>query len=421
MKNTLVLISQCYLNYASYEALNTVAHYNRIVLVLADGEVVEPKIAPYIDELYIVESSLTENIRPVFNLAVLIKVISLEIERVGTPDKVRIFCQQEDNILVAAQARAHLNIKGDWPETIELFKDKIKMKAAVSKIYTDSLPRHEILDLARLRDDPERYYSMLTLKLGRKMIVKPTSAAGCFHVEIVNNYANFIEIAVMIAQDEYQFEYEIDEFISGTMYQCDSLVVDGQTTFCSILEQGCSNFDFVQGKPLSVFPAIDKDLYQYLYDFNQSVITELGFTDGSTHHELFIQDTTGDIIFLDIAARVPGGIGVHFHETNSNINLIDANLYLTVNRELLSKVQSAQKNNVVSALLPVGNGLVKKLNEPEIQSPFDIIWNIEEGTQVDCHSLIDTAGVLTFRNDNLEVLRSDFEKLQSYVPVTTCS
>ncbi len=419
MEYTLVLISQSYLKHASYEALNTVAHSSRIVLVLAEGEIVEPKIAPYIDELYFVESSFTENVRPVFDLSALIGVISTEVDRVGTPDKVRIFCQQEDNILVAAQARENLNIKGDRPEIIEHFKDKLKMKAAVSKIYKDNIPRHEILDLARLRDDPERYYALLTLKLGHRMIVKPTSAAGSVNVEIINSYADFLKVALKIVQDEYQFDYEVDEFISGIMYQCDSLVIDGHTSFCSILELGCSNFDFVQGKPLAVFPAIDKDLYQRLYDFNQSIITELGFTDGSTHHEFFVQENTGEIIFLEIAARVPGGIGVHFHEINSNINLIDANLYLTVNRELLSKIKPAQKNNVVSALLPVGSGLVQKLNEPDIQSPFDISWTIEVGTQVDCRSLIDTAGVLTFRNDNIKVLRSDFEKLQSYVPVTT--
>lgn len=419
MKNTLIFISQSYLNHATVDALEVVANYARMVLILPQGEDIDPKIAPFIDELYIVEASLTENIRPVFNLTSLITVITPEIARVGTPGKVRIFCQQEDNILVAAQVRQQLNIKGDMPEIIELFKDKIKMKAAVSNIYPQNIPKHETLDIDRMCADPAAYYDYLIENLGEKMIVKPTSAAGSFNVEIVNDITDFLRVGAMIGQDEYKFDYEIDEFISGTMYQCDSLVIDGQTTFCSILELGCTNFDFVQGKPLSVFPAIDKALYQRLYNFNQEVISELGLIDGSAHHELFIKDQTQEIVFLEIAARVPGGIGVHFHETNSNINLIDANLYLTVNKELLAKIQPVPKNNVVSALLPVTKGIIKKLNEPDILSPYAITWYVKEGGEVDCRSLIDTAGVLTFSNDDMQVLRSDFEKLQAYIPVTT--
>ena len=159
-------------------------------------------------------------------------------------------------------------------------------------------------------------------------MIKPTSGAGSVNVAIIDCYADFLAFADLLAGQSYEFQYEVDSFISGVMYQCDSLVVNGEVKFASVLQLGCSNYEFVQGQPLTVTPAIDADLRAQIEGFNQQVINALGLTDGVTHHELFVDPDTGSITFLEIAMRIPGAMIVPFHNANSGVNLMDASLYL---------------------------------------------------------------------------------------------
>jgi hypothetical protein len=58
------------------------------------------------------------------------------------------------------------------------------------------------------------------------------------------------------------------------------------------------------------------------------------------------------------------------------------------------------------------------LNQPYVASKYSIGWRVRVGDVVDSRSLVDNAGILTLINDDPAVLRSDFESLQGYVPVT---
>lgn len=416
MVKTLIFITQSYINFASDAALDKVRSKVRTVLILHRDEAVNARIARYIDDIVRVDGALTDNVRPVLSVEEMLVLVKHEIERAGNANDVRVFCQEECNVQGAATIRVALRIPGDTPEMVRLFRNKLEMKEAVAK-HGISVPAYEKLDRDRLCAEPEAYYNSLIEKFGKRLVIKPTSAAGSFNVTIVESYNDFLTARKIVDSEIFHFDYEVDEFISGTMYQCDSFVRHGIVVFSGILELGCTNFDFVQGKPLSVYPAIPDALRQRLFQFNQNVITALGFKDGSTHHELFFNEEDNSIVFLEIAARVPGGIGVPFHEKNSRVNLIDANLYYTVDPVWLNEIQPVTLNNVVSALLPVGHGTVVQLNEPEIESRYEIVWNIHLGAVVDSRSLVDNAGILTLYNDDKIVLRRDFEQLQNYVPV----
>ncbi|WP_287814132.1 ATP-grasp domain-containing protein, partial [Pseudomonas sp.] len=256
----------------------------------------------------------------------------------------------------------------------------------------------------------------LAERLGLPLVLKPVNAAGSFEVSIIGNEAEFTRAREQVMASPFHFDYEVDEFIDGAMFQCDSFVVDGEIRYCGVLELGCTNFDFVQGKPLSVIPVADPVLKATLEAFNRDVIAALNFRNGSTHHEVFVDRRRGYPVFLEIAARVPGGIGVPYHEKNSDINLIDANLYLVAGAAALEQIRPREKNNVVSALLPLRKGRISQLNEPPIASAYSIDWKVAPGMVVDSRSLADTAGILTFCNDDPTVLRADFDALQHYVP-----
>ncbi|EMI5491213.1 ATP-grasp domain-containing protein [Providencia stuartii] len=418
MKKTVILLSQSYLQFASEAVLTQLIQQIRLVLVIEHSEVAHPLLARKVAKIYHVSGAVTESLRPELDFEQVSEIVKQEIALVGSAEDVAIFCQQEDNVLTAAKVRLAFDIDGDHTEMVLKFRDKLLMKQCVSAIFPNSVPKHQKLDIQLLNENIHNYYHELKEALGERMIIKPTSGAGSFNVKIINSELDLREAQEMINIDEHTFSYEIDEFICGKMYQCDSFIQNGKVVFCGILELGCSNFDFVMGKPLSVYPVTDSIQYQRLFEFNQTLITELGFQNGSTHHELFIKEDSQDIIFLEIAARVPGGIGVPFHTQNSHINLIDATLLQTAGSSALESIHPDIQNNVVCALLPVGHGIVTSLNEPKLISEWHIDWHIKVGDVVNSRSLIDTAGILIFTNENKEQLRSDFECLQSWVPVT---
>ncbi|MCW4446276.1 hypothetical protein BCT01_24200 [Vibrio tasmaniensis] len=417
MIKNLVLISQTYIGLGSDIILGMLSSRVKITLFISESEDVDERVLPYLDKIHKVSSSLDSSLRPVLSHENIIEILLDEISDINPSNSFSIFCQQEDNVLTAAYVREALNIKGDLPSDMLKFRDKLLMKEIVGKLMSNSIPKHTCLDVGRAKSSEKEYYENLTKTLGEILVIKPTSGAGSVNVKIVNNLYDFQNFIEMIEDNKYNFSYEVDEFIEGKMYQCDSIVVDGKVYFSGILELGCSNFDFVLGKPLSVFPVLDKKLCERLSIFNQSVIDALGFRNGSTHLEVFVSNDNGKITFLEIAARVPGGIGVPYHKKNSNVNMVDATLLLSCGLDIKQYIKPKFSNNVVSALLPVQNGKVLELLEPRLQSQYELQWHISVGDIVESNSLVDTAGVLTFFNDDLVQLRADFESLQAYCPV----
>jgi len=422
MIRSLVLVTQAYLQYASPRLLERAAAQARLTVVLHGDEPVHPLLAPYLAHVHRLTGQMRHNLQPAFRVEDLATVVAGEVELAGgDPAAVAMFCQNEDNVLPTAQVRSSLGIAGDGPKLVRRFRDKIEMKEAVGAHLPQVLPRYRGFDVDRAAGQAAGYYAELAAGLGsQRLIVKPTVGAGSLNVATVSSPADLRAVAAMIRADDRVFDYEVDEFLDGTMYQCDSFVRGGTVIFSGILELGCSNFDMVRGQPLSVYPVADEDLYRRLFEYNQAVITVLGFRDGSTHHELFLcPDPGGRMVprFLEIAARVPGGLGVPFHERNSGINLIDANLLLALGDPAVDGLSPRTRNNVVSALLPVGHGTVVARNEPQLESPYTINWRVAVGDVVDSRSLLDNAGILSLTNEDPVILRRDFEALASYVPV----
>ena len=417
MIKTLALISQSYLNFASADILDKIASHVKVILFISDGEEIDAMLSQYVNEVHFVESEMRSSLRPVLSHMAIIQILREEAKKLPSPKMISVFCQQEDNVLTAAYVREALELDGDKIQDVVKFRDKVVMKDTIEKGLPDCTPKFAPLDMRSARDESAKYYSDLTKRLGKKLIIKPTSGAGSVNVKIVNNLQDF-EIAINdIANDKYDFAYEVDEFIDGKMYQCDSVIFNNEVYFAGILELGCSNFDFVCGEPLSVFPIFDGPLFEALSAFNKQVIKALSFESGSTHLEVFVSDDNEKITFLEVAARVPGGIGVPYHQRNSNVNMVDANLLMSCRMDMPFYVKPHPRNNVASALLPLQNGKIIELIKPDIKSKFDLQWYVSVGDVVESNSLADTAGIPIFSNDNSEQLRRDFHKLKQYRPV----
>ncbi|KRP61048.1 ATP-grasp domain-containing protein [Pseudomonas orientalis] len=418
MIKTVIFVTQTYLQWLSAEAMQDVKSSGiRLVLLVNAGEPILKSLDGFFDDIVPLTGRLGTNIRPVLPYEDILTVVQEEVRTAGAPEAVRLFCQEEGHVLDAAAVRQALGIPGDRPELVSGFRDKILMKERV-RTAGIRIPLHVVLDLHLAVIDPAEYYLALKREMGAKLVIKPVDAAGSLNVFVVENVGDFVAAMEAIRLFENEFKYEVDEFIEGDMFQCDSFVQNGQIKFCGTFELGCTNFDFVQGRPLTGYPTLDPDVLKTLEDYNARVIKALGMQNGCTHHEFFVNPATGQPTFLEIACRSPGGVGVYFHIMNKNFNLIDAYLYQNTLPDRLGEIRVTQANNVVAALLPVGHGRIVSLNEPDVVSRYDIRWMVERGAVVNANTIADAAGILTLYNDNHDELRSDFERLQQYVPVT---
>ncbi|MFM0288749.1 ATP-grasp domain-containing protein [Paraburkholderia megapolitana] len=414
---TVVYITTNYLQWATSAVIASVRESGvRMVLITYKGEPVNPNLAPYFDQIIPVDAALDEGVRPVLHFAEVLFAVKREIQLVGGSHAIRLLCQEEGNVHHVAKVREQLGIIGDTATMVERFRNKLIMKQAVADAGI-RIPKHCAFDFNAYKTAPEHYYEKLREQLGPRLVLKPVDAAGSLNVSIIDQFADLKMACAGLEISPYVFDYEVDEFIDGVMYQTDSFVHQGRIEFAGTFELGCTNFDFVLGKPLTGFPALDPALKKKLEDYNTRVIQALGMQNGCTHHEFFLDRKTGEPIFLEIACRAPGGVGVYFHIKNKNFNLMDAYLIQNAAPHMLEALKVETRDNVVAALLPVGHGRVVSLQEPDVKSSYDIRWLIETGRLVDSRTIADAAGILTMHNNDLTQLRVDFEALQSYQPV----
>ena len=416
INDSLIIVTQSYLGFAAPEIWGELAAKRRLLVLVREGETVLPALAQAAQEIRYLPLAAERNVLPVLEYEPLLAAITEETTKAGGGAHVRIVCQDECNLYNVSRCREVLGIPGDRPEVAARFRNKIAMKQALAQAGVN-IPKFVALDWTKAAA-PEAYYAELAGTLGSRLVLKPTESAGSFGVRIIDDAAKFKAALEDIEAEFRHLEYEIDEFVSGTLVQCDSFVKDGNVVFTNVLEINCHGFEFIGGKPLGVFPLPEGAARNAISAMNDAVITALGFSTGATHMEVFHDKATNRVTFLEIAARVVGGIGIPFHKDNSGVNLIELVLYAALeDGSFESHFNVHHRNDVVYALLPLRLGTIEALLDPDVESYFEIDWKVRPGQKVDPRSLVDNAGFLMLRNSDHEGLRRDFDRLNDYVPV----
>lgn len=192
------------------------------------------------------------------------------------------------------------------------FRNKIKMKEILKENNKINIPNNKKLesfeDVIAFMDEHKK-----------KAVIKPVDGAGSQDVYIVE-FSNFREILKDFKGD--YTEYEIEEFIEGSMFHLDSIIFNGEVKFISIGEYGKNTLSCRDSSPNYGFIHADftNPLYKSLKTFNEEVISSLPIREGVTHMEA-ISSKCG-IYFIEIAARIAGaGIDFAIHDA-TGVNLI---------------------------------------------------------------------------------------------------
>jgi hypothetical protein len=211
----------------------------------------------------------------------------------------RIVAVHERMLIPAAKVRDAHGLPGMDLKTTLLFRDKVAMKRAVAAAGAAEVPR-----FAELRGPED--LDAFDWSTGRK-VLKSRWGVGAEDVHVVTTRAE--ADAVLASVDATEDGWEIEEYVEGVMYHCDSVVQDGEVRFAAVSEYLAKPGDFAPGAAAgSVLVGHADPVRGRIRETNARVLRALGLRDGVTHLEIF-RTPTDALVFCEVAAR-PGGGGI---------------------------------------------------------------------------------------------------------------
>lgn len=209
----------------------------------------------------------------------------------------RVIAVHERAVLLAAEMRSKFGLTGLDLDTATRFRDKVRMKDAVRAADAATVPDFAPLDTV---EDLEK----VDWSTGRKVIKSRTGLAAK-DLYIVGTLEEARRVVGGL--DLSGSHYEVEEFVKGQIYHCDSVVRDGSVVFRSV---GKYLADPASYQPGSIFGTVlvgESELVRRITELNTRVLAALGLKDGTTHLELFHTEAD-ELVFCEVAGRPPGGI-----------------------------------------------------------------------------------------------------------------
>ncbi|SCE77517.1 ATP-grasp domain-containing protein [Micromonospora mirobrigensis] len=334
-------------------------------------------------------------------------------------DDIRLLCHDEYSLGTVAQVRADLGIPGDLPHNVRPFVDKLAMKAALRDAGV-RLPRHVAWDAEACRTDPEAYLDGIVDRVGLPAFVKPTNESGSVGTRRIDTRADLAEWAAQRLGDDTPGGWEIDEFVTGTLYHLDTLVEDGRILHVGVNENLYPCYDYIAGKLSCSFTLPEEDpAYEPLLAFNRRVLDALPDKParGVFHHEVF-RLPDGELVFLEIAARAPAALIPFTSQIRYGVNVEEALFRLQRGEQVA--VPTRRGPYAAYVYFPKPGGRVVDRTALDLSSDHRWTWNAEVGEVTAAATDIrDFAASVLLWNDDIEELRKDLYRLDKHQPLRT--
>ena len=222
-------------------------------------------------------------------------------------------CLWEPGVILAAQLREKLGVKGQDVAQATLFRDKDAMKQAVAKAGIRT-PRH------RRATNPAECQRAAE-QIGFPVVVKPIAGAGSADTFRVNSR---LELDAVLARLGQARDVNVEEFIEAVEYTFDTICIDGKIAFWNMCLYRPRPLIARQEEWISpqtiALRDVEADHLQGGREMGRAVLKALGFQTGFTHMEWYRKEN-GETIFGEIAARPPGARTVDCMNYASDIDL----------------------------------------------------------------------------------------------------
>jgi hypothetical protein len=328
---------------------------------------------------------------------------------------VRLLCHDEYSLGAVAEARERLELAGATVEETAPFIDKLVMKERLTGSGV-SLPRYRRWDHAAWLAHPRRYVTLLARDLGWPMFVKPLNESGSVGTRRLNDSA---AVEAWAREHGSSGDFEVDEFLDGTLYHVDSLVSDGEILLAQPNGYLFPCYDYLDGKVCSTFTLPDTDpVHDRLLQFNERVLRALSVKPSNTvtHLEVF-ERVTGDLVFLEIAARAPAALVPYVYEKYRGFNIELAHFQLQMGER--PDVGQPRGPYAGFVYFPRHRGIVQALHPPVLRSEHQLTWLVGAGERLeDPADIREAAATLLLWNRDYSALRADLDELSHHAVVT---
>ncbi len=214
---------------------------------------------------------------------------------------------------IAAAIRAHLCLAGMDETTARRFRDKLYMRHAAAAAGIRVPAFSAVVNHADL--------DVFTKRVPGPWVLKPRFMAGAIGIKKI---AAAEELwAVLEALGDRQSFYLLEQYVPGNVCHVDSVVWDGEVIFRVASAYGRPPMDVSHGGGVFTTSILPRggDLEQELTSLNAQVLKAMGHWRGVSHTEFIVSHATGEIFFLETAARVGGAHIGDLVEAASGLNL----------------------------------------------------------------------------------------------------
>jgi len=317
-----------------------------------------------------------------------------------------IVTNSEETMPVCGQLRVKFGLDN---EDYSRFYDKHVMKTKLINAQFIAIPKYKLFNPNNYHSQRETYLKSLIENMDFPLFVKPIQSYSSINAKKIHNYTELKLWAEAINTHDY---YEIDEFIDGTMYHCDSYIKDHKILFTFVSQNSRPCYDFTIGniKGTIVLPA-DHPNAVMLSTVTAKTLQQLGMPkSGVTHLELF-KTTDNKIYFVEIAHRSPGCLIPKMYQAHADIDTISAHFLLQIDPDYYPV-----PTPVIFAAwtcYPKIPGDVIALKKPpnNLQSQYEVEWHVRVGDKIKTYSQFgrDYTGTLFMTHPNFPQLYAEFQ------------
>jgi biotin carboxylase len=225
----------------------------------------------------------------------------------------RVVALDEFDMENVSALREHLRIPGMGLTTVRYFRDKLAMRARAKEEGVLVPEFVHVLNYDDLREFMER--------IPGPWLLKPRSQASGIGMKKIRTSEALWPWLEQLGDD--QSSYLLEQFVPGNVFHVDSVVSEREVLFAEAHAYGAPPLDVSHGGGVFTTRTLPRDAAETLRlkELNKELIRVLGLVRGVTHAEFLKAHETGNIYFLEIAARVGGAYISDVIETASGINL----------------------------------------------------------------------------------------------------
>lgn len=328
-------------------------------------------------------------------------------------EEICLLSNEDSTQINCALLREKYGIKGNQINTILPYVNKNISKEKLAAHVV--VPRYQLLNKDVYRKDPQAYCKHLAQDLTFPMFIKPIDLVSSIETYYVPDVQSLMIALTQLIDKPY--EYEIDEFIDGDLYHCDLILTEDKTVFFMAGLYANPLAQFSKGKPMGSIPVIDASFLSDLCSYCEKIIQHLGKFPSAFHVEVFQKHETGELIFLEAAARTPGALVPEMYEIMYNDHLEKMHYEAQIAPKELKPAKPTEKQ-AGWITYPQIRGTIDDFIFPEINIPHRLIHHVASGDKVEsASSLLDSSCSVLFWDESHSNLIELFRALKTHQPL----